>query len=516
MRYLLLENHVIEATMGTSFSTSIFAVSRWLIRPDCCILHGKRARCLFFVWVVQIFFASDITFGQAERPRPPEFIFSQFRLIPIQPAGRPASMGGAFLGLADDATAAAINPAGLSFLSTPEISLNHGLGWQTYDFPVSGSVSGNGEQRYYDLVFDQTLVNIIYPQWGFTFAVFRQMAFRSEFSFGRQQFVTLNADRPLLLAEQLGASGNFPALASEHYSEVIHNSFVMAKTVAPRVHAGFTLRTTQFRLRLDERQYFEPDLWLQTDFNANPDQIVKTTRVEALYRIDHVQHSQYKPSFNLGLMLEIAPSLTLGAVYDYLPAYEVENRVVWPAYTLPDRTPNDGLDDAIVFEPEEKHALFTINLPDYLGLGLSWKANPRLLLAADVLFYRSSSLLQGVNFDLPQDDRPEASGYVDPDGQADVAVKDHVSLHAGLEYRLAEFGKIWLIRAGFYNEPNFGLQAAAPDADLQREFPDESSFAHVTAGAGVVFSNRARFEASVDASPARGQIGFIGSAVLRF
>ncbi len=483
------------------------------------ILSNSRSRQtlrpVVFLLLLQMFFVCDSGFSQIERPRSPEFAFSRLRLTPIHPAGRPASMGGAFIGVADDATAAAINPAGLSFLTTPEISLSHSAGWQTYDFPVSRRVHAGGEQRQYEPVFDQTLVNVIYPQWGFTFAVFRQVAFRSEFNFARQQFVTINADRPLSLAEQFGASGNFAGRASEHYSEIIHNAFVVAKTLVPSVHAGLALRTTQLRLRLDERQYFEPDLWLQTQFNARPDQIVPP-RVEALYRMDHVQRNQFKASFSLGLLLEITSSLSFGIVYDDLPSYEVENHLIFPGYTLPDRTPNDGLDDAIHFKPQEKRLPFTLNLPDHLGFGLSWEAGSRLLCAADALLYRSHTMLQGLQFDLPQDDIPDAaSRYRDPDGEDDVSIKNHLSLRLGLEYRLAELGKIWLLRAGFYTEPNFGLQAVSRDSNLQREFPDRSGFFHATSGAGVVLNNKVRFEGSIDICPALGQIGFIGSTVLR-
>lgn len=470
---------------------------------------------LLLVPAMPLLFFTDPALSQIERPRHPEFAFSQFRLIPIHPAGRPASMGGAFIGIADDATAAAINPAGLSFLTAPEISLSHGASWQTYDFPVSRRVQTSGEQRQYEPVFDQTLVNVIYPQWGFTFAVFRQVAFRSEFNFARKQFVTRNANRPFTLAEQFGASGNFAGLASEHYSELIHNAFVVAKTLAPRMHAGLALRTTQLRLRLDERQSFEPDLWLQTQFNAVPDQIV-APRVEALYRIDHVYRNQFKASYSLGLLVEVTSSLALGIVYDNLPSYDVENHVVFPAYSLPDRTPGDGLDEAFSFQPQERRVPFSLNLPDHLGFGLSWRASSRLLCAADVLLFRSNDLLQGLNSDLPQDDILDtASGYRDPDDRSDVTIKNHVSLRGGLEYRLAELGKIWLLRAGFYTEPNFGLQAVSRDPNLRREFPDESSFTHVTSGAGVVLNNKVRFEGSVDICPERGQIGFIGSTVLR-
>ncbi|MCG3155738.1 MAG: hypothetical protein DKINENOH_02346 [bacterium] len=483
-----------------------------------CVRTSRRSDCALF-WrshlagilvLLSLVMLSGAARSQTSRPRLADFAFTQFRLVPIQPASRPASLGGAFIAIADDATAAAINPAGISFLSTPEISLSHSAGWHTTDFAVSRQEESNGRARQYQRIFDQTLVNITYPQWGFTFAAFRQVAFRSEFSFSRRQFLTLAPNRPLTLAEQLGAGGNFPGLASEHYCEVIHNAVVVARTLPGGVHLGLSLRATQLRLQLDERQYFEPALWQQTDFTGMPEQSVPV-RIEGLYRIDHAQRSQFKPGYSLGMLFEFSPRWTLGAVYEHLPAYEIVNRITLPAYTLPDRAPDDGRDDSLHFTAEEKRVPFTLNLPDFLGFGLSWRAHVRLLLAADVLLYRSRGLLQGLHDDLPQDDVADR----DPDGLGDVAAHDHVSWRAGVEYRLIELGRIWPLRLGIYSEPNFGWQAVSRAPAVQREFPDKSGFLHFTSGAGVVLNNKVRFETSLDVSPERGQISLIGSAVLR-
>ena len=55
-----------------------------------------------------------------------EEIFRAFSLNLSTPGARARAMGGAFIGLADDATAAETNPAGLSLLVRPEFSLEYG------------------------------------------------------------------------------------------------------------------------------------------------------------------------------------------------------------------------------------------------------------------------------------------------------------------------------------------------------------------------------------------------------
>jgi hypothetical protein len=448
----------------------------------------------------------EFLLGQPLRPPSPRFSFMQLRLAPFNPAARPAGLGGAFIGIADDATAAAINPAGLGFLTQPEISLSHALGRQALDFPAIESDGQVGTHRDVTPIFDQTLVNIVYPRWGFTFALYRQLAFRSEFSFPRRQFLTFAPDRPLTLHEQLGASGNFPGLESDFYSEVVQNALVVAKALHRRLRIGATLATTQFRLRLHERHYFDPGLWLRSNFTNNPTQI-SDNRVEGLYRIYDLEHNEFKPSWNLGFVVELDPDLNLGFVYQHLPTFNMVNRVTLPAYRLPNRTPKDEIN----FVPEEETLPFQIDLPDKFGIGLAWKPGTKTLIAADVLYYRNRSLLRGLRKDLPQDN--QLGTYIDPDGKDDVETKDLYSFHGGIEYRVIKSRRVLPIRFGMYTEPNFGLQAISSDVNLQREYPKESFLLHFTWGIGIRFGN-VRFEGSVDISSRL--IESIGSAVVRF
>jgi hypothetical protein len=451
----------------------------------------------------------QIAFGQTQRPPAPQFSFMQLRLAPAIPAARPASLGGAFIGIADDATAAAINPAGVSFLLQPEISLSQAFGQQARDYPISGAGGGVDEFRDRNPIFDQTLVNIAYPQWGFTFALYRQLAFHADFDFTRKQFLTFVPDRPLTLHEQLGASGNFPGLISNFSAQVIHNAFVVAKTVQRRLRLGFSVAATQCRLQLHESHYFDPDLWLQKNFTgaatASGD-----NRAESLYRLYDLEINEFKMSWTAGALIELDPDLTLGMVYQHLPRFKASNRIILPAYSLPDRTPGDGRR----FAPEISRVPFKLDLPDHFGAGLAWKPTGNTLVAFDAVVYRNHSLLRDLRLDLPQDDKPAADeGYVDPDGRNDVAAKDILSLHGGIEHRLKKSGRILPLRAGFYLAPNFALQAVSPDKNLQIEYPGDAPRLHFTWGMGIIFKN-ARFEVSGDLSS--NLIEGLGSAVFSF
>lgn len=61
---------------------------------------------------------------QTSRPRLVDITFTQFRLVPIHSANRPASLGGAFLAITDETTAAAINPADRCMKNEERLSLD--------------------------------------------------------------------------------------------------------------------------------------------------------------------------------------------------------------------------------------------------------------------------------------------------------------------------------------------------------------------------------------------------------
>ncbi|MGH7454573.1 MAG: hypothetical protein ACRENG_24680, partial [bacterium] len=441
----------------------------------------------------------EAVLGQTQRPPAPQFSLMQLRLAPAIPAARPASLGGAFIGIADDATAAAINPAGVSFLLRPEISLSHAIGQQARDYPIGGAGGSVDEFRDRNPIFDQTLVNIAYPQWGFTFALYRQLAFHADFDFTRNQFLTFAPERPLTLQEQLGASGNFPGVASNFSAQVIHNAFVVAKTLHRRFRLGFAVAATQCRLQLHESHYFDPQLWLQKSFTGAT-MTSGDNRAEGLYRLYDLELNEFKMTWTAGILFELDPDLTLGIVYQHLPRFKAINRVTLPAYTLPDRTPDDGQRDEISFAPEISLVPFKLDLPDHGGIGLAWKPTGNTLVAFDAVLYRNQSLLRDLNLDLPQDDKLATDGsYVDPDGRSDIAAKDFLSLHGGIEYRLKKSALILPLRTGFYLEPSFALHAVSPDKNLQIEYPDESPRLHFTWGMGIILKN-VRFEVSGDLS----------------
>ena len=131
--------------------------------------------------------APGSVFAQAELPPTFEFSFSN-------PGARSMGFGGAFAALADDATAAFANPAGLVQLVDPEVSIE-GRTWH-YSTPyvsggrIFGPPTGIGEDHTAGLrtgSSEQNLAGIsflsfVYPQRRWSFALYRHLLSNYEFA----------------------------------------------------------------------------------------------------------------------------------------------------------------------------------------------------------------------------------------------------------------------------------------------------------------------------------------------
>src|ERR1700680_1447607 len=90
------------------------------------------------------------------------------------PGARSLAMGGAFLGLADDASAAEANPAGLTILRKPEISLEGGNYLADQIFTTSGTYPplARTSFNHYSKRAEVTFGSFVYPVKDFTFGVY--------------------------------------------------------------------------------------------------------------------------------------------------------------------------------------------------------------------------------------------------------------------------------------------------------------------------------------------------------
>jgi len=105
-----------------------------------------------------------------------EEIFSQFSFNFITPGARAIALGGAFIGLADDATAVESNPAGLTTLAAPEISNE----FQYLTYTINQMYENLSDEtditrkEFEDSVLSPSFASIVYPYKRFVFSLYRQ------------------------------------------------------------------------------------------------------------------------------------------------------------------------------------------------------------------------------------------------------------------------------------------------------------------------------------------------------
>ena len=142
----------------------------------------------------------------------PHRVAGQDPIVPLQlsfsdPGARSMGFGGAFVALADDATAAFANPAGLVQLVKPEVAIE-GRRW-SYSTPftergrVEGLPSGIGADTVAglrsatsdDVVTGLSFLSLAYPKGRWTLAFFRHQLARFEFSSETQGLFGGGTDR---------------------------------------------------------------------------------------------------------------------------------------------------------------------------------------------------------------------------------------------------------------------------------------------------------------------------------
>jgi long-chain fatty acid transport protein len=90
----------------------------------------------------------------------------------LAPGARSLAMGGAFVAVADDATAALSNPAGLSSLTRREVSAEGRMRWFNVPFVLSGRVAGSPTNRGVDRFAGPNLGEASSSEGGLSFLSF--------------------------------------------------------------------------------------------------------------------------------------------------------------------------------------------------------------------------------------------------------------------------------------------------------------------------------------------------------
>lgn len=423
------------------------------------------------------------------------------------PGARSLGLGGAFLGLADDATAAYTNPAGLTVLSKPEISIE-GRAWE-FDTSFTdggrrfGAPTGEGIDTVSGLIEGEesshtrgiSFLSVVYPRerWAFAF-------YRHELANFETRFRTQGAFLDLL--EGPGASFRLRPVEAETDLEITNFGVSVGYRVNDRLSLGFGLSLYDFALEASTLRFGVPN-------DAFFERFADYSQAAALNLQTQLGKDE-DPGATIGFLWRIDERWSLGGVYRQGPDFEFES-LSFEKTAVGD----DGELVCIASNPLCLSALTTgtFSVPDAAGLGLAFRPTDRLLLALDVDYLRYSDLA-GNAIDVA------SGGLAVPQGApGELTIDDVFEVHLGAEYVFPDLEYPLALRAGAWLDPDHrqryeGPTDAANARFLATQFPGGDDEVHVSGGMGLVLSERFQVDAALDVadSVVTGSV----SAVLRF
>jgi long-chain fatty acid transport protein len=382
------------------------------------------------------------------------------------PGARSMGMGGAFLGLADDATAAYTNPAGLTQLITPEVSAE--VRHTNYSIPYANggsaaidpfSASGVNSSNADSSTTNPSFLSFVLPHDRWSFAVYRDelVHFNGDFSTG--------ANGTILGDNQFET---FPVDAHSNL-KIINYGVSAAYKATDNVSLGIGFSYYDFNVNTAITRF---------EFEGNAAGIPAGTALN----LQTQRGSDNDLGVNLGARFVFSEHLSGGLVYRQGPKfdYSAANNV------LIDPTQSVDLGNKVRFK-----------VPDEFGGGLSWHPNDNLVVNFDADFIQYSQLTHGI-VSLFGNDQATVSRLSIPNG---------TEYHLGGEYTFTQMAHPFSLRAGVWHDPRHSIEykGADPGDDigalgLATLFSvGKGSQTHYSLGGGLAFA-KFQIDAAADFS----------------
>ncbi len=349
----------------------------------------KKSNFQIILMILIIFILLFVSSGNGSA----EYLLPTTSPNPVGSGARALGMGGAFIGVADDATAASWNPGGMTQLKKPEISVVGRYAARTEEFENDGyrsSICNEGTDLNY--------LSVVYP-----FSILqRNMVLAANY----QQLFDL--DLKLKYKENIfdynyERTGNLSPIGVSYSVQIV-----------PKFSAGVTF-----------------NFWRDI-FNANT---IKETTV-AIYNSQPFGTVTTKSKLkgfnsNWGIFFRPFESASIGLVYKTQFKADIDMAIS----TIDEET-----------EPSNKK--IKLEMPESYGIGLSYKFTDMFKVSADV--YRTD----WSDYTLKIDNGPAQSG-VTGNPLNESHVKDTMQIRTGLEYLLIDKVKhaVVPLRFGLFYDP---------------------------------------------------------------
>ena len=415
-----------------------------------------RNRCLTAVLAVLILSAAAPAVAQTTAPN-----FEQFQFNFSSPGARARAMGGAFIGVADDATAAVTNPAGLLALTKPQVYFE----FKTLPLETTRLAKSNS---FFSL--ESTL--FLHDSSFFSFVSFAApIGNRFAISVSRHQFLYLQEFFNYEPRVSHNGSTFNPLEAQSDFRGASYAGSV-AMALGRGIRMGVTVSANRLHASASSRAF---------QFINTPSGPVATSTVAntLVYGPPSGSFVQTSASVTVGMLYRPGPRLAVGAFYAKPPQFTLEekflnaaNAALSPARNIP------------------------IHLPTRFGGGVSVRPMRRLLIAADVERILYSQLLK---------DFVVGPGNAASLTAANYRISNTLQGRVGAELTVKTGRTQVFARAGFVRSPDHRLRFVPTDNLSEFTIAGEtdkfnllqSSSATGAFGFGVTIARRVQFDVAL-------------------
>lgn len=365
--------------------------------------------------------------------------------LPTGSGARALGQGGAFIAVADDATAASWNPAGLIQLESPEASIVGSFLVTDQDFSVgpdamdAGISIGDEDVTRWDVNFMSMAYPFRFLNTNFVAALnYHQIAdFHMDLSFN--QSLEDTSPPPSIIDQNINfkSSGGVGALSPG-----------IAMLISPKLAFGLTVN-------IFDDEFFKSHGWTES-ITASGQGELGNTNFSTLFKSKTSSRDYHGVNVSLGVLWDVwekeSKLLTFGAVFHSPFTARFDQRT--KAFT---QTLFEG-QDAQTLPVFDQKSRVKLDTPMSIGLGLGFRYTDSLSFSFDVTWTDWSEWVQKVKVsDTPppfgqwNNSRPIGGGTEHDE------IDDTVAVRFGTEYLIFREKEVLALRGGLFYEPRPSL-----------------------------------------------------------
>ena len=318
--------------------------------------------CFFIIlWPFQL----DFAFADAHK-------FTQVQIAsspnPVGSGARALGMGGAFIAVADDATAASWNPGGLIQLKKPEISVVGNWFHRVEDNAFGNNPEASGSQSVSEQ--DLNYLSMAYPFTLFNRNMIVSLNYQHLYDFTREWDLSF----AFTIKHELGAiSTRKEKVDYQQKGSLSALGLAYCIQITPQLSFGFTLNLWDddiTRSRWQEKTHFKASATLEVPLPPPMPPLKDTYE----FQCDCIQKYSFSGfNTNIGILWRATDKLTVGLVFKSPFTADLKHE------TTTEIIKNNGPKISTKTSQDEK-----LDMPMSYGAGLSYRFSDKFTIAADI------------------------------------------------------------------------------------------------------------------------------------